>query len=87
MIPDTIEISQEDIVSFDQTKCYLKGLTGKGMESSVILYFQLTKWQSFILCFFQCRFAFPPMPFSVFHLLMISEKALSYCNNILYHKT
>lgn len=51
-----------------------KGLKGKGMESSVILYFQLTKWQSFILGFFQCRFAFSPMPFSVIHLLMISGK-------------
>lgn len=52
-----------------------KGLKGKGMESSVILYVQLTKWQSFILFFFfQCRFAFSPMPFSVIHLLMISEK-------------
>lgn len=33
-----------------------KGLAGKGMESSVILYFQLTKWQSFILFFFPVSF-------------------------------
>lgn len=33
-----------------------KGLAGKGMESSVILYFQLTKWQSFILGFFSVSF-------------------------------